>query len=329
MRGRIGRTLVLVVVIAVSGAASAYYARQERDETAIATIAASAVVVPSEGSYRFARLADPPRTVVTTSGGAVLATMTDGSRTVVLAGPARTFREPKFTKATVTSTAWVRLAPQPWSAGAERAAWFGPWLAGAAGSTAPDVLAVALQYVDGAPLVQDGTKLRIAGDAAFGEDADFDRYLGIGWRFPDGVHEKADPQRDGSLDSAGFVRMVYGYREGYPLQGKNIAGSGLPRSASAMSALGPGTQIVPDTRQRATDYSRLQPGDLLFFTLAPNLGPQVSHTGIYLGIDSDGHRRVLSSRKSANGPTFGDEGGASFIDGDSKYSQAFRAAKRL
>lgn len=269
---------MLAVVIAVSGTASVYYARQERDETAIAAISASAVVAPSGDSKRFARLADPPRTVVTTSGGAVVATMTDGSRTVVLAGPARTFSEPKSTQATVTSTAWVRLAPQPWSAGAERAAWFGPWLAGVAGSTTPDVLAVALQDVGGA------------------------------------------------LDSAGFVRMVYGDREGYPLQRKDTAGAGLPRSASAMSKLGPGTQIVADTQQRATDYSRLQPGDLLFFTLAPNLDPQVSHVGVYLGIDSDGHRRVLSIQKDADGSTFG---GASYIDGNSKYSQGFRAAKRL
>jgi cell wall-associated NlpC family hydrolase len=123
--------------------------------------------------------------------------------------------------------------------------------------------------------------------------------------------------------------MVYGYREGYPLRGTNTAGVGLPRRAWAMSELGPGTQIVPDTKQAATAYSRLQPGDLLFFNLEPNLGPQVSRTGIYLGIDSDGHRRVLSSRKVANGPTFGDTGGVSLIDGGGKYAQAWRAAKRL
>ena len=92
-----------------------------------------------------------------------------------------------------------------------------------------------------------------------------------------------------------------------------------------MWQLGPGTKIVPYTGQHATDYSPLQPGDLLFFAL----GPLISQVGIYLGIDSDGHRRVLSSRAGANGPTFGDAGDGSVIDGDGKFAQAFRAAKRL
>jgi hypothetical protein len=328
-RGRITRTVVLATVIAVSGVASVHYARQERGEAAVAAVTAAVVMAPRDGNHRFERLADPARTVVTTAAGAVLATLTDGSRTVVLAGKARTFREPGTTKATVTSTAWVRLVPQPWAAGAERAAWFEPWLAGAADSGEPDVLAVALQYVGGAPSLQDNATLRIAGDAKFGEDADFDRYLGVGWQFPDGAHDKADPRRAGALDSAGFVRMVYGYRERYPLQGKNIADDGIPRSATAMAELGPGARIVPDTGQRAADYSRLQPGDLLFFASAPKPGSPVSQVGIYLGIDNDGHRRVLSSRKSADGPTFGDDGGASIIDGAGTYARGFRAAKRL
>ncbi|MFJ1767126.1 hypothetical protein ACIOD2_42820 [Amycolatopsis sp. NPDC088138] len=323
MKATMVRRWVLAVVIAVSGVASVHYANQERDEAAIAAVAASTGPTADQGGYRFARLTDPPRTVVTAASGAVVATLTDGSRTVVLVGPARTFRD---AKATVTSTAWVRLAPQPWSAGAERAAWFGPWLAGTAGSTTPDVLAVALQYTDGAPPVRDGTGLRIAGDAAFAEGADFDRYLGIAWHFPDGVRHRADPGRAGSLDSAGFVRLVYGYREGYPLQGKDIAGTGLPRGAAAMAALGPGTPIVTDTGQRATGLTRLQPGDLLFFGPADRPGSPVSQVGLFLGLDGDGHRRVLASRRSADGPAFG---GASCLDGTGKYAQGFRAAKRL
>lgn len=306
------------MVIAVSGVVSVHYANQERDEAAIAAVAASTGATADRGGYRFARLADPPRTVVTAASGAVVATLTDGSRTVVLAGPARTFRD---AKAAVTSTAWVRLAPRPWSAGAERADWFGPWLAGAAGSTAPDVLAIALQYTAGAPAVRDGTGLRIAGDAAFGEGADFDRYLGIAWRFPDGVRHKADPGRGGSLDSAGFVRLVYGYRAGYPLLGKDIAGAGLPRGAAAMATLGPGTPIVT-----GTGLARLQPGDLLFFGPPDRPGAPVSQVGLFLGLDGDGHRRVLASRKRADGPAFG---GASCLDGTGRYAQGFRAAKRL
>lgn len=327
-RGRVLRVSGLVLVIAVSGTASAYFARQEHDDLAIAAITASAGTVVSHGSYRYERLADPPRTVVATGGGAVVATLTDGARTVVLSGPARTFSDPKQTSATVTTTAWVRLAPQAWTAGAEHAAWFGPWLASVVGSTTPDVLAVAMQYLPDAPSVMDNG-LHVAGDASFGPGADFERYLGIGWRFPDDVRVKPDPKHTGALDSSGYVRMVYGYREGYPLLGRDDGGAGLPPDAPAMAESGPGTVIVPDTGQRATDYSRLQPGDLLFFALSQNLGEQVTQVGIYLGIDSDGHRRVLSCRASADGPTFGDAGGGSFIDGDGKYARAFRAAKRL
>jgi cell wall-associated NlpC family hydrolase len=316
---------VLVVVIAVSGTASVYFAGQERDRVPIAAIAAAAGVAPGNGNYRYERLTDPPRTVVAAAGGAVIATLTDGSRTVVLTGAPRTFSEPKNTTDTVTTTAWVRLAPQPWTAGSERAPWFGPWLTSVLGSDAPDILAIGMQYLNGAPPILDDTTLRIAGDASFAPDADFDRYLGVAWRFADGAHDKANATLAGSLDSAGFVRMVFGYRAGYPLLGEDTEGAGLPRSAAAMDQVGPGTSIVADNGQRPTDYSRLQPGDLLFFAT----GPQVSHVGIYLGIDNDGHRRVLSSRESADGPTFGDAGGGSFIDGDSKYAQAFRAAKRL
>ncbi|MFD9738369.1 NlpC/P60 family protein [Umezawaea sp. NPDC059074] len=301
------RWLVLAVVIAVSGTASVHYAGRERDETAVAAVVATSGASRDGGGNRFERLTDPPRTVVTTSTGAVVATLTDGSRTVVLTGPARTFGEPKHTRATVTSTAWVRLAPRPWMAGAEREDWFDPWLTGAAGDTTPDVLAVAMQYVDGAPPVRNGAGLRVAGDAAFAEDADVDRYLGV---------EK------GPLDSAGLVRMVFGYRTGYPLRGDDGAGGGLPRSATAMAETGPGTRVGPDTR----DYSRLQPGDLLFFTAT---SARVSQVGIYLGIDDEGHRRVLASRKSADGPTFGDDGGASTLDGTGGYARTFRTAKRL
>ena len=51
--------------------------------------------------------------------------------------------------------------------------------------------------------------------------------------------------------------------------------------------------------------------------------------GIYLGLDSAGHPRFISSRKVANGPTMGDRGGASLLTGDGLYASAFREAKRL
>ncbi|MEQ0564439.1 NlpC/P60 family protein [Amycolatopsis sp. NEAU-NG30] len=330
------RAGVLAAVIGVSGTAAVYVARQDAAE--ITAIAASAAPTGAAvtGAYTYERLENPARTVVRDSAGAQLASFTDGSRTVLLTGRSRTFTEPRFTKVSVTSNAWIRLAPQPWRAGAEKERWFGDWLPKAIGDTDPDILAIALQYTDGAPDLM-AKKLRVGGDASFGPDSaegrleksDFYDYLGIDWDFPGGVHEKPEPARARSLDCSGFVRMVYGYRAGFPLLGTNTKGPGLPRRAWALSELGPGTEVIRDEKKQATDFSALQPGDVLFFNLEPQLGPQVSHTGIYLGIDSDGHHRVLSSRKVANGPTFGDAGGVSLIDGSGTYAKAFRAAKRL
>jgi hypothetical protein len=50
---------------------------------------------------------------------------------------------------------------------------------------------------------------------------------------------------------------------------------------------------------------------------------------MYLGIDSGGHHRFISSRKTANGPTLGDTGGRSILDGTGFYAVAFRSARRL
>ncbi|WP_181775395.1 NlpC/P60 family protein [Amycolatopsis pittospori] len=326
---------VLVAVIVVSGTAAVYVAKEEKPGITAMSATAATPGAAAAGGYSYERLDAPARTIVRDSAGTQLASFTDGSRTVMLTGRSRTFTEPKFTKVTVTSSAWIRFAPQAWKEGGEKEAWFGDWLPKAVGDTSPDLLAFALQYTDGsAP--QTAKKLRVAGDASFGPDSaegrqeksDFYDFLGIGWDFPD-KHENAEPARFGSLDCSGFVRMVYGYRAGYPMLGTNTKGPGLPRRAWAMSELGPGTPVIADTKKQATNYSALQPGDILFFNLEPHLGPQVSHTGIYLGIDSDGKRRVLSSRKVANGPTFGDAGGVSLIDGEGTYAKAFRAAKRL
>ncbi|MBE1573027.1 NlpC/P60 family protein [Amycolatopsis roodepoortensis] len=326
---------VLVAVIGVSGTAAFYVAKQENQDITAMSASAATPGAAAVGGYSYERLAAPARTIVRDSAGTQLASFTDGSRTVMLTGRSRTFTEPKFTEATITSSAWIRFAPQAWKEGAEKEPWARDWLSKAVSDTSPDLLAIALQYTDGSA-AQKAKKLRIAGDASFGPDSaegrleksDFYDFLGVDWDFPD-KHEKAEPARFGSLDCSGFVRMVYGYRAGYPLLGTNTKGPGLPRRAWAMSELGPGTPVVADTGKQATDYSALQPGDVLFFNLEPHLGPRVSHTGIYLGIDNDGKRRVLSSRKVANGPTFGDAGGVSLIDGEGTYAKAFRAAKRL
>jgi cell wall-associated NlpC family hydrolase len=304
----------------------------------------------SEVELRFERTSAPDRTLVLDRTGAAVAVFTDGARTVRLTGPSRTFREPKATDATVTTTAWVRLAPQPWMAGAERADWFQPWFAKARTDTSPDVLAVATEYLADAPEERDAAGVRYRGDASFGpvaksgegrlERSDFHDYLGLPWDFPDTGSDPADPDRYGAVDCSGFVRLVYGYRLGLPLLGDNEtdndtgdgtdtdAAPGLPRRAYAIAEHGPGVVLVPDDGTRATAYDVLQPGDLVFFEVE-NGPDQLDHAAIYLGPDSANHHRFISSRERIDGPTMGDVGGTSLLDDGGHYSKAWRAARRL
>ncbi|MCT9935327.1 C40 family peptidase [Planotetraspora sp. A-T 1434] len=289
------------------------------------------------GELTFERYARQHRTIVRDGDGRTLAMLTDGARTVVFIGVERTFAEPKATGATVTTRAHVRLAPRPWHSGAEREDWFTRWFAAARNSQAPDVLDIAAQYLDGAPTLRDGKGLRYAGEADYGpqgddervEAADFNDYLGVRWTYGRFVREPRS-QFHNSMDCSGFLRMVYGYRSGYPLEFKPATGRALPRRAIFMAEKGPGVVIVPDRHRRATDYTRLQPGDLLFFNVSPNDGDDIDHSAIYLGLDSQGHHRFISSRKTANGPTMGDIGGRSVLDSRvGLYGQGFRAARRL
>jgi cell wall-associated NlpC family hydrolase len=335
---------VVLAVIGLSGFGVVQFARQQATGDATAPPANAMAVqngggaaAPAAAGPRFDRLANPARTVLRDQTGAVLATFTDGARTVALAGPTRTFTEPRFTKATITTTTWVRLAPQAWAPGAEKAAWFAQWFEAARKDTGPDVFGVAMQYADGAAEQTNAEGLRFRGDAIFGpvepqgyarlEQSDFLDYLGISYSFPD-IKKAPKPDHRGALDCSGFVRMVYGYRLGYPLLGTNDPGPGLPRRAWAIAENGPGVALIPNTRTRVTAYDALQPGDLVFFEVEGG-ADQLDHAGIYLGIDSTGHHRFMSSRERANGPTFGDLGGTSLLDDGGMYSQGWRAARRV
>jgi cell wall-associated NlpC family hydrolase len=335
------KAFVVVAVIGLSAFGVVQFARQQASGDATAP-PATAVALQDGGAaagagLRFDRLADPARTVARDQTGAVLATFTDGARTVALTGPSRTFAEPRFTTATITTTTWVRLAPEAWAPGAEKAAWFTRWFDTAREDTSPDVFATAMQYADGAPDKKNPDGVTVSGDAIFGpvepagyarlEQSDFLDYLGVSYTFPD-VRKSPKPDHWGALDCSGFVRMVYGYRLGYPLLGTNDAGPGLPRRAWAIAQNGPGVLLVPNTRARATAYDALQPGDLLFFEVE-GTQDELDHVGIYLGIDSTGHHRFMSSRERANGPTFGDLGGTSLIDDGGMYSKGWRAARRI
>jgi len=304
-----------------------------------AAVASGPPVVTDPSALTFERLADPPRTAALDAGGRTVAVFTDGARTVRLTGAVRTFKEPKYTSATVSTDAWIRLAPQAWKAGEETAAWFRPWLTAALADTSPDALAIATQYLVGMPEQKDGKGVRFAGDADFGpfsetdpdgraENSDFFDYLGIQYKFPDGGRSTPQPDRFGDLDCSGFLRMVYGYRLGYPVRSANTAGVGLPRRAFAMAQFA-GVAVIENRNTTVREHARLQPGDLLFFNLDASDGPQADHSGIYLGLDDAGHHRFVSSRSKANGPTMGDYGGASLLDGSGRLAQTFRTARRL
>jgi cell wall-associated NlpC family hydrolase len=301
----------------------------------------SAAPTPSDGVFTFQRLTGPDRSVVRDSRGAMIASFTDGARTVLLTGPERTFSEPANTSTVITTTAWIRLAPEEWHAGSQDAAWFRPWLTAALADTTPDVLAVATEYLHGTAEKRDGKGIRYAGDASFGpasesdpdgraENSDFYDYLGIPWQFPDTGLTRPKPARYGDVDCSGYLRLVYGYRLGYPLRNANTAGVGLPRRAFAISQFGPGVEVIPNRGVPPSDYHLLQPGDLVFFNSDPGTGPfRTDHSGIFMGVDSAGHYRFISSRSKADGPTFGDTGGAALLDGGGHWSQRFRNARRI
>ncbi|HSA51208.1 MAG TPA: NlpC/P60 family protein [Yinghuangia sp.] len=343
--------LVLVTVLAVVAGFLHRELREYADEQAKNEPAANerppaiAAVAPGDGTgYVYDRVQDPDRTLARDARGDTVATFTDGARTAVLRGPVRKFTEPRTTTATVATDAWVRLMPQPWKAEAQNEPWFRTWFAAALADTSPDVIAVALEYGDGAPARKDKAGVQVAGDAGFGpinpdgssgndlrlEQTDFYDYLGQTWTFPDKSKETPDPTRHAMFDCSGFVRMVYGYRMGYPLLRTDTKGTGLPRTANGMATVGPGTTILRRTHpDQSVPVDLLLPGDLVFFEIDPRTGERLDHTGIYLGPDDAGHPRFVSSREEANGPTFGDLGGTSRIDGSGFYGAGLRVAKRL
>jgi cell wall-associated NlpC family hydrolase len=328
------RTTLAVLAVAVGIAGIAIGSARASAPTAAT---GSRHPVPTAGQLQYQRLDGPARTIARTPAGEVVATMTDGARTVALLGPERTFADPDFTVATVTTTTWVRFLPQEWTSGSERQPWFAPWLDQALRDTSADLFAMALQYLRGQPAETDAEGVTYRGDAGFGpeitgtnareENSDFYDYLGVPWTFPDDEQETPDPARYRDIDCSGFLRLVLGYRMGYPLRNTNDPGPGLPRRAYAMAGVGPGTVVIPDRGATAADYSALQPGDLVFFNI--DADPQIDHSAIYLGLDDTGHHRFLSSRGRADGPTFGDFGGTSLLDDGGHYSRGFRTARRL
>jgi cell wall-associated NlpC family hydrolase len=292
---------------------------------------AAGTAAAATNDYQYQRYLNPARTVVTDPAGRWLATFTDNARSVALTGPARRFAE-STTTATVTSSTWVRLLASPFTGTVDTV-----WLSARLADTSPDILAISMQYIRGAPAITDGNGTVIAIDASYGplqpdgtrdEGSDFNDFLGVSWTYGATV-DAPEPDQFRSLDCSGFVRMVWGYRDGLPLSLSTDGGTSLPRRAFQMLDSAPGLVVIGNSGTQVTKFTRLQAGDLVFFDASTNDGAQVDHVGMYLGLDSAGHRRFISSRKTVDGPTLGDTGGKSLLDGTGLYASAFRATRRL
>ena len=281
--------------------------------------------------YQFRRQLHPARTEVTDLAGHWVATFTDRSRTVTLAGPTRTFTE-SGTTAAVSSSVWVRLLDSPFDGTVDTA-----WLSAELADTSPDVLAIATQYVTGTTEVTDATGTVIAADASYGplqsdgtraEGSDFNDFLGVTWTYGN-VADAPEASQYRSLDCSGFMRMVWGYRSGLPLSLAPDGGVALPRRSYEMLDSAPGMVVVRDSGVQVTKLGPVRPGDLVFFDAATDDGTQIDHVGMYLGEDKGGNYRFISSRKSINGPTLGDYKGKSIVNGTGLYATSFRAVRRL
>ncbi|MGV9660597.1 C40 family peptidase [Streptomyces koyangensis] len=299
------------------------------------------------GEQSWERLKNPARSVLRGEGGEVVATFTDDARTATLKGPSRTFTEPSNTKSRVVTEDWVRLMPEPWRQGAEKEKWFKDWFKQYFGSEEDDVFAMAFQYVEGAPVKKDDEGIAYMGDADFGplnpngsegndlreELSDFYDYLGIPYTFRDNSTIQPETKRARAVDCSGYMRLLWGYRARYPLMSSDGSGDGLPRTANGMARADIGADVIkltgvgPESRPKNIDV--LQPGDLVFFKLDARTKERLDHVGMYLGNDSEGHRIFISSREEVNGPTIGDKGGTSRLDGNGYYAKTLRSAKRL
>ena len=272
--------------------------------------------------YRYIRSAHPDRTAVYDRRDHLVAQLTEGSATVVFHGQSRTFTDPDQTSAVVRTDAWVRFAPSPWRFGQQTQTWFRTWFGEKVGDRSPDLFADAVRYLSDQPR-----------DAGFGppaqdprtrvRGADWNDYLGVA-----SAHRQPRPKLRRYVDCSGYIRLVYGHDMGVRLfEDRSPHADGLGRLSRSMAAAAPGVEVADSRPDQLTDLRLLQPGDLVFFALHDDTN--ISHMGFFLDVDEQGHYRYVSSRIRANGPTFGDAGGAGILDGHGYYARHLRVIRRL
>jgi hypothetical protein len=242
---------------------------------------------------------------------------------------------------TVTHNTWVRVLPAPFS-GTWTGALADQIRAWAVDST-PDALAYALMFITGAPAVTSAafSGKQVYGQAQYGplntdgtriEFSDWNDYIGVGWTYPNG-EVRSFPHGSitisNCLDCSGFVRMVYGRNMGIPMSfDLNYDGINLPRRSADMGPTGPGI-IIANSASSPPATTNLQIGDYLGFALSDSTDGELTHSGIYLGLDTGGNQRFISSRKICSGPTMSDLGGASVLNGTGTYATGLRTIRRF
>lgn len=287
-------------------------------------------------------LTKPDRLEVKDAKNNWLATFTIGTYTVTLHGLQRTFQEQD---ASVTHATWVRTLPAPFDGQLDA-----DWLAKALQANqqgVPDILAIAMQYIQGAPALFDEDGLQVAGNADYGpeknekrqEGSDFNDYLGIAWEYEEGKLDEPEPKQFRCLDCSGFMRMIWGYHHSFSGSGYadtiplsiriKFDFSTMPRRAWEIAVGAPGILIVPNTGVQITDFSKLEIGDLVFFDASEDDGSAIDHVGLFIGLDATSKHRFISSRKGINGPTLSDFNGKSILEGTGLYAKSFRAVRRL
>jgi cell wall-associated NlpC family hydrolase len=242
---------------------------------------------------------------------------------------------------TVVHDKWVRVLPTPFD---------GVWtpaladqIRAWASDCTPDVIAFAMMYTTNAPSANDYAGYKAIGQSWYGptasdgtriEGSDFHDYRGQTWVYANGEVE-AFPHGSitsmGMMDCSGFVRMVYGYHMGIPLvRSLNFDGINLPRTTQYMGPQGPGI-IVQQGVGAPPSFAGMQVGDLLLFDadVTEPVEGQTDHVAIFLGIDTWGNYRFISSRKTVNGPTMSDVGGASTLNGTGTYATRVRIIRRI
>jgi hypothetical protein len=288
-----------------------------------------AVVDEEAGAqFRVVRADDPARSIVEDEDGEWIATFTDGSYTVALAGSVRTFDEP--TAVAVTTSSWVRVLPAPFDGEVDMV-----WLEQARDDDSADALEIATEYWSGAPDVFDEDGVLIAGEADYGPlQPDGYRPVGSDWHdfrgvdaVYDGKVDPAKPEEYQALDCSGYTRTIFGARLGIPMSLRPDGGVSFPRRSFEQAAEAPGVVPIPDG---VLDADKLQAGDLVFMDSPSDSDGRIDHVGIYLGVDDAGDHRFVHSRRSANGPTMGgDDQAPSILNGGGYYARGFESTRRL